>query len=56
MPLADARHRSHDLAGRTDAALKSAVVDESGLQRMKMSILRQTLNGSDLVAIGGVQP
>jgi len=45
------RDSGHDLAGRTIAALKTVVLQESGLDGMQFSILGQPFDGGDLVSL-----
>jgi len=44
MTLFNARHRRHDLPGRTITTLKSVMLNEGGLHRVKLITTRQTLD------------
>src|ERR1700746_3448920 len=45
------RHGRHDLPRRAVAALKTVVLEESGLHRMKPAIFRESLDGGDFVLL-----
>src|SRR5438552_385530 len=48
-----ARDRRHDLSGRAVAALEGILVDKGLLHRMQFVALRQSLDGENLLALGG---
>jgi hypothetical protein len=53
MAFFDQGHRRHDLAGRTEAALETVMVDEGLLDRVQRIAVRQPLDGRDLTAVDG---
>ena len=44
-------HRQHQEARRAEAALQAVMRDERALQRMQRAVLRQSLDGADLLAL-----
>src|SRR4029079_9245069 len=51
LPFTEHADRTHDLAGRAEAALKAVMGDEGGLHRMQLIAARDAFDGEDVGAV-----